>query len=120
GILTALESARAERVVCIACDMPLVDSAALTMVRDHAPDAEVVVPVVGGREEPLFARYARTAAPAIRAQLATGDYKVSRFFAGGRPVRLDEAALGGDLHFLTNVNTPDDLTSLPRPRPPRR
>ena len=121
GILTALESAKADRVVCVACDMPFLAKAPLAFVRDHAADADVAVPVVRGREEPLFARYAKSVAPAIRAQIAGGDYKVSRFYANVRTARIDEAILrviDPALRFLANVNTPEDLTSLPPP--PRR
>jgi molybdopterin-guanine dinucleotide biosynthesis protein A len=115
GILTALESASADRVVCLACDMPFLAPAPLAFVRDHAQGADVAVPVVRGREEPLFARYARAAAPAIRAQIATGDYKVSRFFSAVHTVRIEEAilrVLDPDLRFLANVNTPEDLNSV--------
>ncbi|HJZ87046.1 MAG TPA: molybdenum cofactor guanylyltransferase [Polyangia bacterium] len=115
GILSALEAARSDQVLCVACDMPFLDPRALALVRDHAPAAEVVVPMVGGREEPLHARYARSAASAIRAQLASGDYKVSRFFERVHTVRLDEdtlRALDPTLHFLQNVNTPDELAAL--------
>src|SRR2546430_10047808 len=56
-----------------------------------APDADVVVPVVGGREEPLFARYSRHAVPAIWERIAGGDYKVSHLFAKVKTVRLDRS-----------------------------
>jgi molybdopterin-guanine dinucleotide biosynthesis protein A len=118
GILTALESAAADRVVCVACDMPYLAKAPLAFIRDHSPTADVLVPVVGGREEPLFARYAKAVVPSIRAQIATGDYKVSRFYARVNTGRIGEEILrilDPELQFLANVNTPEDLTSLPPP-----
>ena len=121
GILTALESVQAQRVVCLACDMPYLEKAPLAFIRDHSTTADVLVPVVGGREEPLFARYDKAIIPLIRAQIATGDYKVSRFFKAARTGLLSEEILriiDPDLRFLANVNTPEDLTSLPPP--PRR
>jgi molybdopterin-guanine dinucleotide biosynthesis protein A len=115
GILTALEGAQADRVVCLACDMPLLHPRALELVRDHAPAADVVVPMVAGRPEPLHARYARRAAAVIRAQLLSGDYKISRFFGKVRTVYVPEQelrALDPALRFLANVNTPEEYAAL--------
>ena len=114
GILTALEAARADQVVCVGCDMPFLDGRALALVRDRDPDADVVVPIVAGYEEPLHARYGRAAVPAIRAQIASGDYKVSRFFDRVRTTRIAETelrALDGSLRFLSNINTLAQLES---------
>jgi molybdenum cofactor guanylyltransferase len=114
GILAVLEAARADHVLVIACDMPRVTAAALRLVM--APDApeDVVVPVVGGRPEPLFARYSRRCAAAIRRQLAAGERKVTRFFDDpGLGVRAIEEstlrALDPSLAFLGNCNAPADL-----------
>jgi molybdenum cofactor guanylyltransferase len=118
GILTALESAQAERVVCLACDMPYIQKAPLAFIRDHSANADVLVPWIKGREEPLFARYDKRVVPAIRAQVASGDYKVSRFFNTVNTGRVGDEILriiDPDLRFLANVNTPEDLTSLPPP-----
>ena len=121
GILAALLAARAERVVVLACDMPFLDARALRVVAEGAKsavdaaspdDADLVVPVIDGRFEPLFARYARTCVPAIRARLAAGERKVTSFYADLRVHRLDEAtlrALDPDLRFLANCNSPADL-----------
>ena len=112
GILTALEAARADHVVCVGCDMPFLDGRALALVRDHEPGADVVVPMVGGYEEPLHARYGRAVVPAIRAQISSGDYKVSRFFDQVRTARIAETdlrALDPSLRFLWNVNKPEDV-----------
>jgi molybdopterin-guanine dinucleotide biosynthesis protein A len=110
GILTAIESAHADRVVCVACDMPFLEPRSLELVRDHAPDAEIVVPVVAGRVEPLLARYARAVAPRIRALLAAGDRAAKCIAEDPRAVELPEAALRAidkNLRFLNNFNIPN-------------
>src|SRR5262249_22186931 len=66
AILAAITHAAADRVVVVACDMPALDPAALALVADPAAPEDVVVPVVGGRAEPLHARYARRCAQVIR------------------------------------------------------
>jgi molybdopterin-guanine dinucleotide biosynthesis protein A len=107
GLIAVLEAAEAERVFVVACDMPWITEEAVRRVA-AAPDADVVVPVVGGRPEPLFARYARRCAGAIRARLAAGERKVTRFYDDVNVRVLGEEELG-DLGFLANCNTPEDL-----------
>ena len=114
GILAVLEAARADRVQVVACDMPRITAAALDLVSDPRRDADVVVPVAFGRAEPLFARYSRACAPAIRAPLAAGERKVAGLFPFVRVVEIPEAelrAVDPDLAFLGNLNAPGDLGS---------
>lgn len=112
GILAVIEAARAPRVVAVACDMPWLSAEALRLIAETAPEADVVVPVVGGRPEPLFARYGKRCGPAIRARLAAGERKITRFFDDVVTHTIDEAtlrALDPTLRFLHNCNTPQDL-----------
>jgi molybdopterin-guanine dinucleotide biosynthesis protein A len=115
GILSALEQSPADALVCVGCDMPLLDPRALALVRDFAPEADVVVPAVAGRLEPLHARYARRVCATIRAQLARGEAKVDRLYATVATVHVPEAdlrAIDPTLSFFENVNSPEDLLRL--------
>jgi molybdopterin-guanine dinucleotide biosynthesis protein A len=122
GVHAAL-AATAEHagVVCVAGDMPFVAPAVLALVRDHAPDADAVVPRLAGRSEPLLARWGRACLPVVEARLAAGERAVHGAFAALRTEWLDEPALRAvdpDLRSFTNVNTPEDLAALARaPRP---
>jgi molybdopterin-guanine dinucleotide biosynthesis protein A len=116
GILAAVESARAPAVVVVACDMPFLTDAALRHIATTSPDADVVVPVVAGRPEPLCARYGRACAPAIRRAVVAGERGVTRFLAGAREhLRVHELgeaelrAIDPALAFLGNCNTPEEL-----------
>jgi molybdopterin-guanine dinucleotide biosynthesis protein A len=103
-------------VVCVAGDMPFLHPAALALLRDHPP-AAAVVPRVGGRPDPLFARYDRTCAPAIAGALAEGRRKTAALLDELAVTYLDEAALRAvdpALAFLVNVNTPEDLEQVRR------
>ena len=120
GPLAGLDAALAaltageEAVVCVAGDMPFLDGRALALLRDHPP-ADAVVPLVGGHPEPLFARYARGCLPAIQRALAEGRWKTQALLAEVDTAYLDERALRAidpNLRFLTNVNTPEDLSRL--------
>ncbi len=111
GILAAVEGVRAGAVVCVACDMPYLTAEALALLA--AGDEDVVVPVVGGRPEPLFARYTKRCGPAIRARMARGDLKITRFFDDVMVRRIEEPelrAVDPALRFLVNCNTPQDLS----------
>jgi molybdopterin-guanine dinucleotide biosynthesis protein A len=103
-----------DAAVCVAGDMPFLDAGALALLRDH-PLADAVVPRIGGRPEPLFARYARGCLPAIQRALAEGRLKTQALLAELDAAYLDEPALRAidpTLRFLTNVNTPEDLSRL--------
>jgi molybdopterin-guanine dinucleotide biosynthesis protein A len=99
-------------VVCVAGDMPFVAPALLALLRDHAPGAAAVVPRVGGRAEPLLARWSAACLPVIAARLAAGRRAVHDVFDSVATTWLDESALRAvdpDLRSLLNVNTPADL-----------
>jgi molybdopterin-guanine dinucleotide biosynthesis protein A len=111
GLQAVLAAARADRVVVVGCDMPDVSTAALEKLLD-APAADVVIPMVAGRLEPLFARYARGCLPAIRAALARGDFKATSFLDDVDVREVPERvwrALDPELGFLRNCNAPEDL-----------
>ncbi len=99
-------------VVCIAGDMPFLDPGALILLRDHAPDADAVVPWVRGHAEPLCARYSSRCAKIVHTLLASGQLETKQLLVHVNAHRLDEMrlrTLDPDLRFLDNINTPEDL-----------
>jgi molybdopterin-guanine dinucleotide biosynthesis protein A len=118
GIHAALvATAEAAGVVCVAGDMPFLAPAILALLRDHAPEADAVVPRVGGFPEPLLARYGRRCSQVIEARLRVGARAVHEIFAAVTTAWLDEPALRAAdpaLRSFTNVNTPDDLARVRR------
>jgi molybdopterin-guanine dinucleotide biosynthesis protein A len=99
-------------VVCVAGDMPFVAPALLALLRAHAPGAAAVVPRVGGRPEPLLARWSPACLPVIAARLAAGQRAVHDVFDAVPTTWLEEPALRAvdpELRSLLNVNTPEDL-----------
>jgi molybdopterin-guanine dinucleotide biosynthesis protein A len=111
GILTAVERARAPRVIVLACDMPHITAEALALL-EQWEDEDVVIPVARGRHEPLFARYGKACAAPIRARVAAGERKATCFHADVRVGELGEDELrrvDPALRFLANCNTPEDL-----------
>jgi molybdopterin-guanine dinucleotide biosynthesis protein A len=118
GPLAGLDAALAalrpgeDAVVCVAGDMPFLSVPALRLLRDTDPEADALVPAIGGHAEPLFARYGRGCAGPVARALAAGRFKTTSFLEEVRAVFLDEAALRAldpDLRSLVNVNTPGEL-----------
>jgi molybdopterin-guanine dinucleotide biosynthesis protein A len=112
GILAAVETSVAPQTFVVACDMPYLSASAIRLVLDAPRVADVAVAIVDGRPEPLFARYAHAVAPAIRARLAAGDRKITRFFDDVRVHLIAETelrAVDPELRSLSNCNSPEDL-----------
>ena len=80
GIQAGLAAARAPVGLVVGCDMPLLQGALLAELLCLAAGHDLVVPLNEGLPEPLCAAYARTCLPAIEAQLAVGEYKVTSFY----------------------------------------
>jgi molybdopterin-guanine dinucleotide biosynthesis protein A len=101
-------------VVAIAWDMPFVPAALVgELIRRLGKGAWAVVPVVGGRPEPLCAAYAKRAGDSIAALVHAGSLKNSDVLARlPNVVWLEEADLrhfGDPTVMFFNVNTAADL-----------
>jgi molybdopterin-guanine dinucleotide biosynthesis protein A len=115
GLVGALSAARAERVLVVATDLPLL-APELPLVLVAWPEADVVLPRVGERFEPLCAVWSRAAAlPRAREHLAAGRLALHELIAALR----HEALAGDDLRavdpagtMLANANTPEDWERL--------
>jgi molybdopterin-guanine dinucleotide biosynthesis protein A len=100
GIVTALERADGP-VVAVACDQPFVTPELLARLA-AGPEAAVRV---GGRLEPLPARYERAALPALRAAL---DREAS---LRATLAALEPEAIACEARVVASVNTPDELAA---------
>lgn len=124
GIATALRTAAHERVLVVACDMPLLSIRLLRAMTALESDEDVVVPWLpsanarqGGKGtfETLHAIYRRRCLPHIEERIARGDIRVIGFFDDVRVRSLDENWLrqyDPDLRSFHNANTPDDLAQV--------
>lgn len=98
-----------------ACDSPLLASGWIDLLMARRADADIVMPVADGREQPLSALYRRTVAATARALLAA-DRRRPVFLCERHPtVIVDETALrtvDPRLCTLRNANTPEDYATL--------
>ena len=114
GLHAAMAHASRPFVLVAGCDMPDVQPALLRLLRDADEHADVVVPVVGGRLEPLVARYATRCRAAVEVALCAGRLKATAFHDAVEVLRLDDRTLRlADPHLRSfdNVNTPEEATA---------
>ncbi|MCY3784020.1 MAG: molybdenum cofactor guanylyltransferase [Chloroflexi bacterium] len=113
GILSGIEAALHKRVFVAAVDMPFLNVALVRDLLDRLGGHDAVVPVIGGRPEPLHAVYGPAVATAARRQIAQGQLKIALAYEGLEVVRVPEADLrrvDPELRSFRNVNTPEDYT----------
>lgn len=117
GIHSGLFHARAPRAFVCACDMPYLSAAFIRYMMSLAEGCDIVVPVRGGRPEPLHAVYDRKCLPVIRRLLERDERKVTGFYKGFRIRDVEEAETApffdGQDPFC-NINTKDELQALSR------
>ena len=115
GVVSALEAARADRVLIVATDLPLLGpELLLTLVA--WPEADVVLPCREGRVEPLCAIWSRVVAlPPARAALTAGRLVLHELIGELRVQRLegdDLRAVDPQGRMLANANTPEEWQRL--------
>jgi molybdenum cofactor guanylyltransferase len=105
GLESALAATAAEQLLVFACDLPFLDAALVTALRD-APAADAVVVRHGGKAQPLAARYAKSILPRVQRRLSKDKLRMLDLVAELDPQWLDVPA---ETRALFNVNTPEEL-----------
>jgi molybdopterin-guanine dinucleotide biosynthesis protein A len=116
GLATGL-AACAGWAMVVACDMPFVDAAIfaqLAAVAERVPNADAVIPRVGGAAQPFHGLWHRRALPIMTAQVEAGELGVQAALATLNVVWVDEDALGisADSRAFYNVNQPEEWAAL--------
>lgn len=89
GIYTGLFHSTQEEILVISCDTPLLDKKFIEYMGKLKGDYDAVIPLHGGRREPLCALYTREVTERARALLDEKRYKVAGVFSEERTLRLD-------------------------------
>jgi molybdopterin-guanine dinucleotide biosynthesis protein A len=115
GLCSALFFSPHEWVLVRATDMPFLVPGILQAMLDQREGADVVVPLTGGRYEPLCALYRRSCLPAVVQVLGGRKRQVIAFFEKVK-VRVvpEETWRSFDPEGLSfrNVNTQEDMREL--------
>jgi molybdopterin-guanine dinucleotide biosynthesis protein A len=112
GIASALENGE-ERIFCVACDMPFLDSALIHYQCSFSEDA--VIPVWHGRWESLHSIYSFPVLPALRDAIGNGNYKISDALEGCKIRKIEESEIkkfNPEGKSFANMNTPADYVNL--------
>lgn len=98
-------------ILLVACDLPFLTVAA---VRFLARQMGTAIPLVGGRQQPLCARYDGGAAPVAARLVAEGARAMAALLDRLDVNWLDESAWHGvaDARTFADVDTPEDLVRL--------
>lgn len=117
GIATGLGAVH-DWAIVLACDLPLISARLLRWLCSLALDEEagvdrwdVVMPVVGGYEEPLHALYHGRCLPAMEQRLSNGERRVISFLPDVRVRYVSEEELrrvDPELTSFYNANTPEE------------
>ena len=115
GILTALESTSADRVLVVACDLPFLTEDLLRALLTLAESGDGAWVETPRGPEPLVACYRQSARGPIHAAITAGRLKAADL---GRHLRLHAlagdalSAFGPPAHLLDNLNTPEDYARV--------
>ncbi len=115
GILTALESTSADRVLVVACDLPFLTEGLLRALLTLAESGDGAWVETPRGPEPLVACYRQSARGPIRDAITGGRLKAADL---GRHLRLRAlagdalSAFGAPAHLLDNLNTPEDYARV--------
>lgn len=115
GIFTALWFSPHPWVFMKATDMPILSSSLMELMISLRGTADVVVPLMGERREPLLALYSRKCLRPVAAALQKGERKIVDFYGKVRVREVPEEqwrAVDPEGVSFRNVNTPQDLEQL--------
>ena len=114
GVAAALAFSPEETNLILAADVPRCPESFLAALIDvaEAIHAPAVVPVSGGRPQPLCAVWRRSALAPLRSRLGAGDYSLVAALQALHAVLIPEevtaAMAGGAPENFFNVNTPEE------------
>jgi molybdopterin-guanine dinucleotide biosynthesis protein A len=112
GLYSGLRAITASHALVIAVDMPFVQPAIVRLLLAQPLDDALLVPVVDGFPQVLFAVYPRSLLPTIEERLRAGRRDPRSLLEVARVRTIDEAQLrmvDPQLRSFVNVNTPDEF-----------
>ncbi|OKO96116.1 molybdenum cofactor guanylyltransferase [Geobacillus proteiniphilus] len=109
GIYTVMEQSRADWVFVLPCDMPYMRREVAERLRSYIdPTFDAIVPLHGGRPEPLVALYHRRLSHLIAELLDAGERRMAALLDRARVRYVDAKQLAGDEDVWRNVNTEEE------------
>lgn len=117
GLHAGLRAATSDACFLASCDMPFLNADLAAHLVGELGSCDAVVPIHGGRLQPLHAAYSRKIAERLRAPIANGELRMKDLIARLRAKVVDEDALRAvdpsGLSFR-NMNLPADYDAALR------
>ncbi len=114
GLYTALTTTTADAVLALACDTPLLTTAAINWLilqaKHMGDESDGIVVRNGDHFEPLFAIYKLTCLPLIQKQMDRGNRALYKLITSANFATVDAPSDVGLL--LANFNTPEDWAAF--------
>lgn len=115
GIHAGLSVAANPACFVIGCDMPFLSLSLIKYMSQFALDYDVVVPMLEGYYQPLFAFYNTKTLSLIEQSLLEERYKISALYPYFRLKEISEKTVrkhDPSLLSFTNINSPADFRSI--------
>jgi molybdopterin-guanine dinucleotide biosynthesis protein A len=115
GLQSALRHAKAERVLLLGCDMPLLNSELLDLMWEIPTWAPIVIPVTPQGLEPLHAIYHKSLLPIVDHRINSGNLSLQSLVKDMPCFFLTPAYIQEKCHALeslSSANTPEELARL--------
>ncbi len=112
GIFSGLCFSRSELSFVVGCDMPFPNPDLINYIIQKPVEYDVVIPVIDGKAESLFARYSKNALPVILSHLLKDQLKVQDALDNLKILKISSQEIQRfDPEHLSffNVNTQADL-----------
>ena len=119
GLYTGIYYSSFPYAFCVACDMPFLKGSVIRYLIEKVNDNDVVVPRTEGGLEPLHAIYSKNCLGPIRMIMEHKDFKVLDFYSMVKVNIVEESefrSLDPSGESFLNVNTPEELTLLKKPK----
>lgn len=110
GIHAALVNSKFNKVLCVACDMPLLSEETLVNLSKEKDESEVVIPKINGRLQPLCAIYTKSLIERIEENIQKNRKKLIDNIKDFDFKILDKNNL--NKKDFININTPKDYMEL--------
>ncbi len=107
GIFSGLKHSSTETNIFVACDMPKLIPEMFKELLSRSESADVVVPVVNNRYQPLCAIYKKQIINQVERSIKENKLKLRFLIDETNSVLLQDSFFNDDLFF--NVNTPTEL-----------
>lgn len=115
GLYTGLYHAETEHVFVSSCDLPFPNAEVLRYLCSLKEGFDAVVPTTSYGYEPLFALYAKSCLPPIKAQLESGEFCAFAYYPQVRiryVTSRELAPFDRDGRAFLNLNTPQEYANL--------